>query len=363
MQNYERSDLLIPQFPMKYTPIDFRDSYENLNIQQNQQKQQYQQNTPLNIDVLLHKITQHIEHLYTSDPSKQNLKKNAENLMQNFYKFTDLYKKQVAIIDRMEKFEQIQNRGEFQKIFQAALTREQKFSQLQIKKNIIVKTPPYLEISADENKISNFSSICGQIEKKVGYPVIIKNREASAVANSHQMAVVLNQEGIPGVLQAPQFQNMPIIIQKLIQHDGKIFKIYCMGDFTDKQVRPSIPNITQDIIDNQKEKFWLFNSQKSFQEQLPLEVPSKIDNKDEITDNLDQETVVLVKDTLMKTFNFTVFGYDVLQEKKIDENGEKEEIWYICDMNYFPSFKDIPNMIQHFKNHFQNQKNLLNNHE
>lgn len=74
-------------------------------------------------------------------------------------------------------------------------------------------------------------------------------------------------------------------------------------------------------------------------------MPLKIDNKDEITDNLNQETVVLVKDTLIKTFNFTVFGYDVLQEKKINENGEKEEIWYICDMNYFPSFKDIPNMI------------------
>jgi len=60
---------------------------------------------------------------------------------------------------------------------------------------------------------------------------------------------------------------VPVIIQEMINHDGVINKIYTIGNYTEKQVRVSIPNITAaSHTGKENEAIWFFDSQKSFKE-------------------------------------------------------------------------------------------------
>lgn len=53
----------------------------------------------------------------------------------------------------------------------------------------------------------------------------------------------------------------------MINHDGVINKIYTIGNYTEMQVRVSIPNITAaSHTGKENEAIWFFDSQKSFKE-------------------------------------------------------------------------------------------------
>mmetsp|Transcript_18951 Transcript_18951/g.38107 ORF Transcript_18951/g.38107 Transcript_18951/m.38107 type:complete len:354 (+) Transcript_18951:267-1328(+) len=68
------------------------------------------------------------------------------------------------------------------------------------------------------------------------YPIIVKPLPAAGTKASHHMLVVLNRRGLRRV----QF---PCIVQEYANHDGRLYKVYVLGDTVRVFPRGSLPNL------------------------------------------------------------------------------------------------------------------------
>ena len=74
----------------------------------------------------------------------------------------------------------------------------------------------------------------------LGLPLILKPVVACGLPDSHSMALAVTPAGLLWALgKVP----MPAIAQEFVNHSGRVFKVYVMGERVFHTVRPSIPNL------------------------------------------------------------------------------------------------------------------------
>lgn len=164
-------------------------------------------------------------------------------------------------------------------------------------------------------------------EAKLSLPSIVKPQVACGVADAHSMAIVFKADDFTG-LSVP----LPAIVQEYVDHSSRLFKIYVLGEKVFYAIKNSTPNAN--ILKNSSEKNGfkplLFDSLKS----LPIDGNKK---PSEIGD-LDIGLVTDAANYLTSVLDLTIFGFDVvIQEGTVDH--------VIVDVNYLPSFKEVPNEI------------------
>ncbi|KAK1294035.1 Inositol-tetrakisphosphate 1-kinase 4 [Acorus calamus] len=153
-------------------------------------------------------------------------------------------------------------------------------------------------------KVSSFSepNLEGRLsEANLSFPNIVKPQVACGVADAHNMAVVFRAEDFKG-LSVP----VPAIIQEYVDHGSSIYKFYVLGENVFHATRKSMPNANVLLSSSEENGSApiLFDSLKS----LP-------------TSNEGQGS------------NAGKHSLDV-------QEGSGDHV--IVDVNYLPSFKEIP---------------------
>ncbi|CAI0401246.1 unnamed protein product [Linum tenue] len=194
---------------------------------------------------------------------------------------------------------------------------------------------------------------------KLSFPSIVKPQVACGVADAHSMAIVFKSEDfknlsvpLPAVAQASMDILAAFVIWRrdkvkttlkagtweYVNHSSTLFKIYVIGKKVFYAVKRSVPNadiLTKMAIENGSSPL-ISNSLKS----LPTSTDS-LQGGESSRATLDHFDIDLVTDAahwLTRKLHLTVFGFDVVVQE--DSNDH-----VIVDVNYLPSFKQVPDDI------------------
>lgn len=165
-------------------------------------------------------------------------------------------------------------------------------------------------------------------EAKISFPNIVKPQVACGVSDAHSMAVVFKGEDFKD-LCVP----LPAIVQEYIDHGSSLFKFYVLGEKIFHALKNSMPNSDSLLSSSKKNgsKPINFDSLKS----LPTDKDHYSSCLDTTNQSLDLGLVTDAANWLRKKLNLTIFGFDV-----IIQEGTGDHV--IIDVNYLPSFKEIP---------------------
>uniref|UniRef100_K3WYF2 Inositol-tetrakisphosphate 1-kinase n=1 Tax=Globisporangium ultimum (strain ATCC 200006 / CBS 805.95 / DAOM BR144) TaxID=431595 RepID=K3WYF2_GLOUD len=172
-----------------------------------------------------------------------------------------------------------------------------------------------------------FEALCRQVDaQETKLPLICKSVEACATDRSHMMSVITQRSDL-------QFVEYPALYQEFINHSGRLFKGYVLGDIINVAERRSLPNIHAGATHVH------FNTQKQY--------PTADDFHPDATDSLiatadathrDQSEIFaavrVIGERIREELNLSLFGFDVIVSDATQE-------LYVIDVNYFPSYKEL----------------------
>jgi inositol-1,3,4-trisphosphate 5/6-kinase/inositol-tetrakisphosphate 1-kinase len=151
------------------------------------------------------------------------------------------------------------------------------------------------------------------------FPLLVKPKAAASRETAHLMRLVTSAEQLRGVAK-------PAMLQEFVNHDGRVFKIYALAEHLEAGVRPSIRN-----IEPGEEIALDFHSQHSEVDNGLWARPADL-NKVEIP----WEQFKRVSEILRRSLNLNLIGFDIL----IDQ----QQRFWLVDLNYFPSYKNVDDL-------------------
>lgn len=267
------------------------------------------------VDVVLHKATDEISSIdegqlfsiskgVTFSEGMQQLKR----CMKHLHYF---------LIDPLENIIPLLDRDAIQNILQDLV-------EINTPGNCRIRAPHYL-------KVSNFDEpdLVEKLDQaQLSLPAIVKPQIACGVSNAHTMAVVFKMEEFVE-LPVP----LPSVIQEYIDHGSIVYKFYVLGERVFHAVRKSTPNAASLLLSsgNKCSSAVIFDSLKS----LPVDSTGNLtSDSDEV--KLDLDIVTSAAMWMRGKLHLTIFGFDV-----VIQAGTRDHV--IVDINYLPSFKEIPN--------------------
>ncbi|KAK6781870.1 hypothetical protein RDI58_019666 [Solanum bulbocastanum] len=166
------------------------------------------------------------------------------------------------------------------------------------------------------------------VDAKLSLPNIVKPQVACGVADAHSMAIVFKEDSYKD-LNVP----LPAIVQEYVDHSSTMFKFYVVGKKIFFAIKKSTPNADTLIkLAEEKElKPLLFDSLKS----LPVD---KLKSQNEDNTRIDHELVTDAANWLRRVLDLTIFGFDVVIQESTGDH-------VIVDVNYLPSFKEVPDEV------------------
>jgi len=209
------------------------------------------------------------------------------------------------------------------------------------------------------------------------FPLIVKPLPAAGTVESHKMGIALNRFALNKV-------KTPCILQEYSNHDGKLFKVYVLGDDVFVFKRLSLPNLPvgERCIDvsggSDSGGYVEFDSQKPYPSLADFGVENTILSKrnglpvpHQDNDNNRKKRIIPIDScsssspdhplcnkmfrvtpdeirpiatVIREAFGLSMFGFDVLVTRKKDQHkhGNLKEM-LVVDVNYFPSYKEVHN--------------------
>ena len=299
----EKNRSISPSFPVLYIPVDLRFRLTR------------------KIDMLYHKITDF----------RKNIRDNESQLkIANFNNIYYRLSKQhlIQFIDPPESLSILANRMSFQCMF-AGLIASQKFnyalkdfSRSSNSKRAQFRVPNSKKIRASD-KIDIEHMLFAH---NMSYPLILKTVVPCASSNSHKMAVAINEEGLRRVEENAVFRKEDHLLQELVNHSGRIYKVYVIGGEIRVLQKQSMPDIDQHSFEL---SHFFFDSQQSFDQ-----IEAFKDKLGFEEDTLNFGAVQLLCNFIRKELNLSLFGVDIVQETATG-------VYYLLDINYFPGYKSM----------------------
>ncbi|XP_050388145.1 inositol 1,3,4-trisphosphate 5/6-kinase 4 isoform X1 [Argentina anserina] len=273
----------------------------------------------LNVDVLLHKATDEIMSvdLKSLHSSKKITYSRGMQELQGYME----HHQDLCVIDPLNSINPVLDRLEIQQILLA-------LEDLKTGKCCAIRGAHYLKV--DDFNHPGLTEMLS--EAKLALPSIVKPQVACGVADAHSMAIVFRVEDFKD-LTVP----LPAIIQEYVDHSSTLYKFYILGEKVYHAVKSSTPN-ADTLIRLSGSKPLVFDSLKS----LPTSKlnPNSVDNNSskDTKQCIDLELVTSAANFLMRKLDLTVFGFDV-----VIQEGSGDHV--IVDVNYLPSFKEVPNVV------------------
>lgn len=289
------------------------------------------------VDMILHKATDEILYVELSNSSDLSNKITYSSRMQELQRHIEVHP-DLCVLDPLNNIRPVLDRLETQQIL---LRLEALKSE-----GCIIRGPYFL-------KVDNFNEailVQKLSEAKLTLPCIVKPQVACGVSDAHKMAIIFDVEDLKN-LDVP----LPAIIQEYVDHSSTLYKFYVLGEKIFHAVKKSTPNISTLTNLNQGVGPLIFDSLKS----LPIvnESQQHLEGKssDKKNKNINIELVQNSANWLQSVLDLSIFGFDVVVE---DKSGDH----VIVDVNYLPSFKEVPDDIaipafwEAIKNKYENFK-------
>ncbi|CAM8982007.1 unnamed protein product [Rhodiola kirilowii] len=191
------------------------------------------------------------------------------------------------------------------------------------------------------------------VECSLSFPCIVKPQVACGVADAHSMAIAFKVEDFKD-LDVP----VPAVVQEYVNHSSTIFKFYVLGEKVFYATKKSTPNAETlvKLSEHSGVQPLLFDSLKS----LPISISP--DDEACIKSSIESLDLELATDAaawLRNMLDMTIIGFDVVvffspsmmiigsEQRTIVktqiQEGTRDHV--IVDVNYLPSFKEVPDSI------------------
>mmetsp|Transcript_96511 Transcript_96511/g.133797 ORF Transcript_96511/g.133797 Transcript_96511/m.133797 type:complete len:343 (+) Transcript_96511:113-1141(+) len=158
----------------------------------------------------------------------------------------------------------------------------------------------------------------------MAFPMVAKPFIADGNANSHQMALVWDMEGVASVPK-------PVVLQPFVNHGGYIYKIYILGDHIAQMTRPSLPDMDAASL-AEKQGFEYFGRVSNARECGDAKLVS-----DEGIVYPSHQLIAEAARHVRTRMGITLFGIDLIRDADTQE-------FLLIDVNYLPGYYGVDNL-------------------
>ncbi|NXN99856.1 ITPK1 kinase, partial [Rhinopomastus cyanomelas] len=263
------------------------------------------------LDVIIHKLTDVI--LEADQNDSQSLE-----LVHRFQEYIDAHPETIildplpairTLLDRSKSYELIRQ-------IEAYMQDER------------ICSPPFMELT----------SACGEdtlqlIEKNgLAFPFICKTRVAHGT-NSHEMAIIFNQEGLKAV-------RPPCVIQSFINHNAVLYKVFVVGESYTVVKRPSLKNFSAGISDRES----IFFNSHNVSKPESSSVLTALDKIEGVFERPNDDVIREISKALRQALGVSLFGIDIIINNQTGQHA-------VIDINAFPGYEGVSEFFSDLLNH------------
>ncbi|KAL7633624.1 UNVERIFIED_CONTAM: hypothetical protein RMT77_016157 [Armadillidium vulgare] len=268
---------------------------------------------PSKFDAVLHKLTALYAPAYTGEEKAQELVKKIEKFV--------VENPQMKVVDPLPCIRRLLLRVDTYLLLEEVTRDEDK-----------IFTPTFVTLTKD--KVKNIDALLEA--QNVSFPVVCKNFLAGGGRDAHEMSLVFNVKSLGKCL-------LPCVAQSFINHNAVLYKVFVIGDRWFVTLRPSLKNFNAGDSES-----IIFNSHQISKpdSSSPLTHCEELDagNKPKADLLVLDRIVYLIRSVLRSD----LLGIDVVIEKDTGRYG-------IIDVNPFPSFDSVPNVMDHLADAIRNR--------
>jgi len=200
---------------------------------------------------------------------------------------------------------------------------------------IVVNAPEYIVVKKDTSHLRQQLNDAG-----MSLPLIVKPLVAAGTKQSHLMTIAVKESAISNGIPPNS------LVQEYVNHDQKLYKVYVMGKKVHVYERASLPNLPLDIAEKTTKDLVRFDSQHPYPQLKDFGMSTHDEPVIIVTRNVivTPDEVMPLVDTLKQAFGLELFGFDILISSEHNE-------WLVVDVNYFPSYKEVPNFPHQLANY------------
>ncbi|KAL2333245.1 hypothetical protein Fmac_014458 [Flemingia macrophylla] len=268
------------------------------------------------VDIVLHKAT---DEILSIEDNKLTFTQN----MQALQRYLDQHQG-LCVVDPLSNIYPLLDRLEIQQVLLGLV-------ELNTDGRYLIRGAHFLKVDSFDE--FDFATVLS--EARLSLPCIVKPKVACGVSDAHKMAIVFRVEDFKN-LNVP----LPAVIQEYVDHSSTLYKFYVLGEKIFYAVKKSIPNakILIELSNSNELKPLLFDSLKSLPVVDSIKGSGASDHGITSNESIDLELVTDAANWLRRRLHLTIFGFDVVVQE-----GTHDHV--IVDVNYLPSFKEVPDDI------------------
>ncbi|XP_045417755.1 inositol-tetrakisphosphate 1-kinase isoform X3 [Lemur catta] len=189
-------------------------------------------------------------------------------------------------------------------------------------------SPPFMELT----------SLCGDdtmrlLEKNgLAFPFICKTRVAHGT-NSHEMAIVFNQEGLSAI-------QPPCVVQNFINHNAVLYKVFVVGESYTVVQRPSLKNFSAGTSDRES----IFFNSHNVSKPESSSVLTELDKIEGVFERPSDEVIRELSRALRQALGVSLFGIDIIINNQTGQHA-------VIDINAFPGYEGVSEFFTDLLNH------------
>ncbi|XP_078516208.1 inositol-tetrakisphosphate 1-kinase [Lissotriton helveticus] len=263
------------------------------------------------LDVIIHKLTDVI--LEADQNDSQSLQ-----LVQRFQEYVGAHPETI-ILDPLPAIRTLLDRFKSYELIRRIETNMQ---------DQRICSPPFIEMMHERGE-----DALQVIEKSgLAFPFICKTRVAHGT-NSHEMAIIFNQEGLRAI-------QPPCVIQSFISHNAVLYKVFVVGESYTVVERPSLTNFSPGVSDR---KSIFFNSHNVSKPESSS-VLTALDKVEGVFERPSDDVIRGISKALRQALGVSLFGIDVIINNQTGQHA-------VIDINAFPGYEGVPEFFTDLLNH------------
>ncbi|XP_028396256.1 inositol-tetrakisphosphate 1-kinase-like [Dendronephthya gigantea] len=271
------------------------------------------------VDVLIHKVTDFIAAAENGDLQAFKAVQKIETFIADH--------PEVVVIDPVESVRLLSDRSAYYPIMRQCEIKDEDGEAF---------IPNFVSLESADRKANMRALHLANIK----FPFICKTNVAHGSDESHEMSIIFNEEGLQDITP-------PCVCQEFVNHNAILYKVFVIGNKHYISERPSIKNLQAG--DFQTIFFHSHDVSKpnssSFLNQLEKPILKQSPP--------DEKVVKKLVDILKRRMRLTLFGVDVIVERKSRRIG-------VIDINYFPGYEGVDSAIEDL---FQHTVEVLRDHQ
>ncbi|KFO21381.1 Inositol-tetrakisphosphate 1-kinase [Fukomys damarensis] len=278
------------------------------------------------LDVIIHKLTDVI--LEADQNDSQSLE-----LVHRFQEYIDAHPETIVLdplpairtlLDRSKSYELIRKIEAYMKenpgrrVDGAGEAMTELCGFMLIRGDDRICSPPFMELT----------SLCGDDTMRLleqnglAFPFICKTRVAHGT-NSHEMAIVFNQEGLSAI-------QPPCVVQNFINHNAVLYKVFVVGESYTVVQRPSLKNFSAGTSDRES----IFFNSHNVSKPESSSVLTELDRIEGVFERPSDEVIRELSRALRQALGVSLFGIDVIINNQTGQHA-------VIDINAFPGRQEV----------------------